>query len=324
MDVSVVIPAFNAAHTIAASIASIKAAQKQYSIEIIVVDDSSTDATWQTLLQLKESTPELVVIKNSRKKGPSGARNSGLDLAQGEFIAFLDADDVWYENHLELGLNFLNGAPQVDLILFNQDIKNRGDDVKRKTWFEEKDILSSLNRQELAENYFIFNDVMSEALLKESFLHLQSFIGRKKSVSGVRFDENVFRAEDMDFGIQLYAAGCKFSYSMLVTGVYYRGGDSLTSESCENQVKTKKDVIYLLEKYYNEKKYSIGKDLIECQLAGYHLGLVYPYRKLGLYRESFWSIKKSMSYSGFTMRHVIECAKVTFALLLFAIVKKHK
>lgn len=90
LSVSVVIPAFNAAHTIAAAIAS--ALQPEVG-EIIVVDDGSTDDTAQLVSELAVEHPRIQLIARPASGGPAQARNEGLAASSCEFVLFLDSDD---------------------------------------------------------------------------------------------------------------------------------------------------------------------------------------------------------------------------------------
>src|SRR5687768_4619560 len=95
-EVSVVVPAFNAAETIQAAIQSVSA-QTFQDLELIVVDDGSTDGTADVVKRL---APNAVVI-TQRNAGPGAARNAGIARASGRFVGFLDADDLWFPNKLE-------------------------------------------------------------------------------------------------------------------------------------------------------------------------------------------------------------------------------
>jgi glycosyltransferase involved in cell wall biosynthesis len=87
---SVIVPVFNGAMLVGEAIGSILA-QLDPADEVIVVDDASTDETPRTLAAL---TPRITVLQG-RGEGPSAARNLGLAAARGDFIAFLDHDDLW-------------------------------------------------------------------------------------------------------------------------------------------------------------------------------------------------------------------------------------
>ena len=100
--ISVVIPCYNSEHTIVRALRSIEQQILQPS-EVIVVDDASTDNTVATINQYAaQSTLNIRVIAQPSNGGPSVARNEGWSTATGDFIAFLDADDMWHPQKLEL------------------------------------------------------------------------------------------------------------------------------------------------------------------------------------------------------------------------------
>jgi glycosyltransferase involved in cell wall biosynthesis len=103
--VSVIIPSFNCQRYIAETIDSVLA-QTFTNFEVIIVDDGSTDNQKDVIAAYvqRDSRVRYVYQKNS---GVSAARNNGFKASQGTFIAFLDSDDVWLENNLELKVNKL-------------------------------------------------------------------------------------------------------------------------------------------------------------------------------------------------------------------------
>lgn len=111
MLVSVIIPCYNVEAYIEDCLASVYK-QTYPSIEVICIDNNSTDGTASVLLTLQEKYPQLILCTET-KKGANAARNKGLQLANGEWVQFLDADDL-----LEPG----KIAHQVALVLSNADI----------------------------------------------------------------------------------------------------------------------------------------------------------------------------------------------------------
>ena len=96
--ISVIIPAFNAAKRIAACLESV-ISQNYADIEIIVVDDYSCDDTGKIAREILDASGrKFRVITNDRNRGVSAARNTGIDVSQGKYICFVDADDVIREN----------------------------------------------------------------------------------------------------------------------------------------------------------------------------------------------------------------------------------
>ena len=109
--VSVIIPVYNCEDFLAEAIESVLA-QTYRPIEVIVVDDGSTDQS----ADIARSYKEIQYIYQPNQ-GAAVARNTGLAAAQGEFIAFLDADDVWLPNKLEVQVGYLIEHPRAGFTL---------------------------------------------------------------------------------------------------------------------------------------------------------------------------------------------------------------
>lgn len=103
--VSVIMPAFNAAQTIEASILSV-IGQSHDDWELVIVDDGSNDETREIASRLSAMDSRISVIGIASNGGVARARNLGLEAARGRFIAFLDADDVWLPDKLHTQVRF--------------------------------------------------------------------------------------------------------------------------------------------------------------------------------------------------------------------------
>lgn len=103
LPVSVVIPVYNAAGTLPRAIQSI-ACQTRLPAEIIIVDDASTDDTLEVAEHLRATYPQLSirVTRLAKNSGPGTARNVGWNLSSQDFLAFLDSDDSWHPQKLEI------------------------------------------------------------------------------------------------------------------------------------------------------------------------------------------------------------------------------
>ena len=112
--VSVIIPAYNAAATIAGTVEGVLA-QTFKDIEIVCVDDGSTDRT----RAIVEGYAGQVRIVDQANSGPAAARNSGARNSSGEYLAFLDADDVWTPQFLERTVAALDADPVLSLVYCN-------------------------------------------------------------------------------------------------------------------------------------------------------------------------------------------------------------
>ncbi len=104
--VSVIIPTYNRSWILKEAIDSVLA-QEFKNFELIVVDDGSTDKTQDIFSRYKEK----VIFYKQSNKGVSAARNKGISLASGEYLAFLDSDDLWLPNKLACQADFFNSNP---------------------------------------------------------------------------------------------------------------------------------------------------------------------------------------------------------------------
>jgi len=95
MRVSVVMPCYNRADTVRRAVESVFN-QTCQDLELIAVDDASSDDTNKILSELAAADPRMRVVVNESNSGPGASRNAGIAAAQGQWIAFLDSDD-WYE-----------------------------------------------------------------------------------------------------------------------------------------------------------------------------------------------------------------------------------
>lgn len=107
MKISVIIPCFNAQKTIERAINSILEQEKTFDLEIIIIDDNSEDNTIAIIEKKYQGYSSIKLIKNDKNRGPSFCRNKGLEIFEGDFVAFLDADDFWLPKKLEKQIQFM-------------------------------------------------------------------------------------------------------------------------------------------------------------------------------------------------------------------------
>lgn len=115
MKVSVVMPAYNAARYIEASIRSVQA-QSITDWELLVVVDGSADGTLKIVQRLAEEDARVRVLINGRNLGTAKSRNRGVAEAKGDWIAFLDSDDLWRRDKLEKQLALAEREPGAALL----------------------------------------------------------------------------------------------------------------------------------------------------------------------------------------------------------------
>jgi glycosyltransferase involved in cell wall biosynthesis len=116
-EVSVVIPAFNAAGVLRTAIESVLG-QTRPPLECIVVDDGSTDSTGE----VAASYGDKVRPAREPNRGAAAARNRGAQLARGELLAFLDADDRWLDRRLERQLEVIDSRPEVSAVMCGTEL----------------------------------------------------------------------------------------------------------------------------------------------------------------------------------------------------------
>jgi len=104
--VSVITPSYNVENYIAATIESV-IKQTYANWELLITDDASTDATTQIIEAYQNKDPRIKLIKLDKNSGIATARNTSIKVSKGRFIAFLDADDVWYPEKLDLQIKFM-------------------------------------------------------------------------------------------------------------------------------------------------------------------------------------------------------------------------
>ena len=119
-EVSIITPAYKCAETILETYESIKN-QTFSDWEWIVVEDHSPDNSYEILKKLAFNDNRIVLLQTPQNSGTSIARNTGTDHARGKYIAFLDADDLWKPNKLEVQLEFMKER-NVSLCYSNYDV----------------------------------------------------------------------------------------------------------------------------------------------------------------------------------------------------------
>jgi glycosyltransferase involved in cell wall biosynthesis len=126
--VSVIIPTYNRWPMIGEAIESVLA-QSYQRFEIIVIDDGSNDGTAERLRQYSSS----IRLASQRRSGVAAARNYGVRIAMGHYVAFLDSDDLWLPRKLEIQTTFMGQHPEVQICQTDEIWVRRGVRVNPKT-----------------------------------------------------------------------------------------------------------------------------------------------------------------------------------------------
>jgi glycosyltransferase involved in cell wall biosynthesis len=210
---SVIIPAFNAAKTLAASIESILA-QRENGIEIVVVDDGSTDKTADVM----QSYGDRIVPVFQMNRGASAARNAGLKCSSADLIKFLDADDYLLPGSLA---NQIHHAQSLDSnsISFGRTL----------AWFQSSGIIRPHGARDAREdNQDAIDNLIINTPVTASLIYPKGVIDR---IGG--FDGRVSLMDDFDLFVRAVMAGCKVVACAAPIYVYcqYDSGDRLSHRS---------------------------------------------------------------------------------------------
>jgi hypothetical protein len=113
--VTVIVPAFNARRYLRTAVASL-AATRYPQLEVVIVDDGSTDGTWDIARELASTNPGVVALRHadSTNHGEAATRDLGIAHAGGRYVGFLDADDTVFPNRFSISVPILDSRPGVD------------------------------------------------------------------------------------------------------------------------------------------------------------------------------------------------------------------
>lgn len=200
-SVSVVLPTFNRAAALPRAIDSVL--KQGFSLELIVVDDGSTDGSADVVKRYGD-TLKYVPQTNA---GPSVARNTGLDLARGQFVAFLDSDDEWGDGSLRQRIDLLQGFPEIDLVF--SDFANV-EGSSHTTHFKSRPTYPNLRGAPLGNDAFRLVDSLG-AVISDILVQTSTVVVRRSAVGDTRFDASLRYGEDWDFWIRL-AVHSAFAY----------------------------------------------------------------------------------------------------------------
>jgi glycosyltransferase involved in cell wall biosynthesis len=215
--VAVVIPAYNAAQHLSSSLESVAALKYPHqALEVIVVDDGSTDGTAELARTLLASLPVEAQVLTQSNRGPSAARNTGWRRSSAEWVQFLDADDELSEDKVLL--------QAADARLSNQQVC-----CAYSAWLEvETDQVQTLHDPDVDA------DPLLRLLLAENFVHLSSALMRRSWLERIDgFDERHRLIEDVDLQLRLAIGGGTFQKieAPHPVAVYRRRAHSLSRSS---------------------------------------------------------------------------------------------
>jgi glycosyltransferase involved in cell wall biosynthesis len=206
--ITVIIPTYNRLHLLDAALRSVAAQTVRDDIEVIVVNDGGPSVApvvcaWENLLDIK-------LVELDRRVGPAAARNVGIELASGKYIAFLDDDDLFLPEHLAEGSKLLDSGG-ADLVYLGAIVADRR--------------LTGPPRDpgEFPLKAYPYD---YRFLLVANFIHTGSVITRNFRHTPVRFDEALEVCEDWDLWIALTETlGYRVSFVDRIATIYHQVPD---------------------------------------------------------------------------------------------------
>lgn len=207
MRVTVVMPAYNAQRTVGAAVSSVLS-QTYRDIELVVVDDGSTDTT----AEIASAHGAPVRVVRQENLGVAAARNRGIAEAAGELIAFCDSDDIWFEQHLEA--------------LVTRYESHRDIVTSNSWWLLPGGIDSSRKRY---KGRFPAPRRQRQAILEQNFVSPLSLFPRSlvEEIGAFRVERR--RAEDWDFWLRAIFAGHTVALQPKPLSLYRWRADSLSA-----------------------------------------------------------------------------------------------
>lgn len=191
--VSIIVPAYNVEKYITETIDSI-INQTYANIEIIIVNDGSSDTT-PNIIDLYAKKDSRIKVIHQENKGLSGARNTGLLTATGEYLCIFDADDIMVTNKIERQVNFLEMNHDIDIVYSN--LIHFFDGQKKEYVLDIKKISRSPYRELLEGNFINPNTILMKS-------HVFLTCGT--------FDESLRSAEDWDYFLTIARNNFIFGY----------------------------------------------------------------------------------------------------------------
>lgn len=226
--ISVIIPIHNRSEDLRRSVPSVLA-QTERSFELLIIDDASTEDLSVVINQFDDSRIKLV--RNSKKGNAASVRNTGIDLAKGEYIAFLDSDDEWFPDHLSTRIDFLRNK-KVDGVYGSVFVFDGTSDT----------FVLSRDRREKQH--------AADYLLSGGSIPTPTWVMRSEAAKNTLFDTALVVHEDYDFFIRF---ADKYRWSAMwqpSTRVYWQRGVTRLRHPKSEIAFTQKYLPHILPKSY--------------------------------------------------------------------------
>ncbi|MCI5197498.1 MAG: glycosyltransferase [Candidatus Electrothrix sp. AW5] len=244
---SIIIPSFNSSNTIDRAISSVFNQNCKESIEVIVVDDGSTDNSLTVIEKINDHRLNVIKQKN---KGPSAARNLGTDVAKGNYVAFLDADDEYHPKFLSRIVYLIEKYPNAKVYTTGYWLKYDDDEVIPA------DIKLHFNDEStgIIQNYFYCAATGSNPICSSSICIKKHILSSLKG-----FPMDIRMHEDLYLWVKL-VTNHVVAHHKKPSSTYYK---NTPQSSCKRIIATKKDLRLVPEIYESIKNGKInGKERV--------------------------------------------------------------
>lgn len=258
--ISVIIPAYNCENTIECCIDSILS-QSENVIQIIVIDDGSTDGTYERIKKKELQDQRLTIIRQNNK-GPSASRNRGIELAEGKYLCFVDSDDII--------------LPGMFKSLLSYQERNCGDlvisGIRKIIKRKEEKLVIDLNVKK--KRYFSNKDSIRKHMIDMMRMGLNSPVGRLYKTEIIKknhivFDEDLDIGEDLHFNLDYIEQIDSILFLPDVFYQYNTNYSDLTFRYRENLFEKREKSIQKLKKY-------LRKNQIDTEIVYYlYIKLIY-------------------------------------------------
>lgn len=278
LKVSIIIPTHNRSELLKKAISSVLD-QTFKDWEAIIVDDHSTDNTREVVDGFGEE--KIKYIKNMGKNGPSVARNKGIAVASGEYVAFLDDDDEWLPKKLEKQIAILDSCTKDVCGIYSNRL-----------------MINKLTGETYSENpgaRTLRGNLLSQLMIKNP-IHTSTLVVKRECFDQIGyFDESMQYMEDRDLFIRLSMNWDIEYLDEPLTKAYFHGGEHL-SRNLEGQTQGREIILDRYQSYFRKNKKIWSKLYIclgaqYCQMGDMKKGrsnllkgiLIYPYHLVAFY-----------------------------------------
>lgn len=209
--VSVIIPTYNRADLLPRAIQSVLD-QNFHDFELLVVDDGSTDNTVNIVQEFQAKDHRIQYLLLPENRGIGFARDIGLRHACGEYIAWIDSDDMWLPEKIKKQVELLSQYTEFDIVFTDFWNINHITGIKERSFLQNRTVMDQLKVRS-ADGLCFIDGGVERALLTSVFIHLQTAVFRSDLINRVGgFDIGLSGPEDFEFFWRAALLGAKFMY----------------------------------------------------------------------------------------------------------------